>query len=156
MDLELKGIPVEETPKTRFIVVTRQELDHVWPVVSKDIEQSLDLLEGEMSLDQVRLMIIQGQILLAVIVDEKNSIVLSLGLVVDQLPQYSVLTVLAAAGERVKSCFADHWSDLEQLAKSLGCQFVEVTATTETHARLYSSLGFRKTSLTLRRKVARS
>lgn len=139
--------------KTRFIVVAPQELDHVWPVVSKDIEQSLDTLQGEMTVDQVRLLAIQGQVILTVIVEKDNSIVMTLGMTVDRLPQYSVLTVFAAGGERLKPSIETHWKDISQLARGLGCKFVEVNATTEAHARIYSGLGFKKTSLTMRRKA---
>ncbi|CAB4142720.1 hypothetical protein UFOVP435_15 [uncultured Caudovirales phage] len=139
--------------ETRLLRIAPQEIEHVWDLVKVDLEACIALQQGEITLEQARLMVIQGNITLVVIAKPNSEILMTIAVTVEQAAQYSTLSVFAAAGERVKYCFEKHWNDLAMLAKSFGCKFIEVHATTEAHARLYTGLGFKKNYLNLRREV---
>ena len=151
--ISMDAVAAKAEPETRLVRVAPQEIEHVWDFVKQDLEACIALQQGEITLDQARLMIIQGNIILAVIVKPSSEILMTLALTVEQSAQYSAMSIFAAAGERVKYCFENHWDDLAKMAKSFGCKVIEVCATTEAHARLYTSLGFKKSYLNLRREV---
>jgi len=125
--------------------LSREHLDKYWPVLKPLLEKGILLCQDEITIDQLRLLIVQGQTHVIVAVDnDTGGIIGALAFEITPYPNCRAMNIISLGGDNL---FADEY-DMEVLKgilKQNGISKIQGWCY-PAQARLFSSkLGFTKT-----------
>ena len=121
--------------------IQRVDIGHihqVWPMVEPHIAAALDHAKGEYTLESVKVLLVTGQWLLIVAVDDEG-VHGAATVSFSSRPHDRVAFVTAIGGKLISN--TDTFEQLKMLLKSLGATCIEGAAR-ESIARLWSRYGF--------------
>lgn len=123
---------------TLTIVLGRDVAD-LWPICARWIRPSVDLSDGEYTMNDVKGMVVSGEALLAVA--ERDGQIVGAGVLeIHILPRFRLLHVLALGGRHV--CTRQGLDQLRRIGRTLGCSKIQGWAK-KPQMRLYRRLGMR-------------
>lgn len=105
-----------------ILKMARQFLDQEWPKVERFLADGLEHGEGELDINQLRLLCSQGHVDLFVI-NDGDRLAGCFAIEAIQYPNYRVAHVISAGGKMI--CNATFWVGLRDWLKSLGYSKVQ-------------------------------
>ena len=116
-------------------------VNYTWDKVEGFISSALEYADGDYTIDQVRVLVTQGQWALLIAVDDERSIQGAATINFANRPSDRVAFVTTISGNLISS--AETFEQLKDYAKSMGATAIE-GAVRESIARLWQRYGFKE------------
>lgn len=99
-------------------------LDKYWSSVSPLLEQGLFYCEGELNIDQLRLLIVQGKVAVFIGLNDYDTIVGAIALEVNAYPNFRAANIISYGGEQLFAT-QDDFNLLKSRLKQFGVSFLQ-------------------------------